>query len=802
MASKDTSNSPIDGTTPDGGATNKRKNPDGSDLAVPQRAKRNRYISIACNECKRRKIKCNGQTPCQRCGHLQLECLYAPNCCNNFKDSDDFKRMDTHINSLQAQVDQLYENLNNLRNHVDANMMSSGGSSLTVGQYKGSMPPQQDPTLSRSQPRRPQKHPQFHGPTSVTFNLGVAKSSLQSMGITAGEEQPEDGMGTGDPTPMASPPLPPLAPAPSPHIGKPILHKSKDPMWAINKEEAIRLCHSWNEEMGTMYPVLEVEDLTKHATLLYTFMEAAHRTRLVEVGFPGADSISDDQTMLLKLVLSTALVLEGSGTSELGAAMYESIRHRVEGTLSAPANVKSIQMLATAGMYHFHRDAEALAGRFSTTAARLCLELGLHRSETYGTLSSDDKERNAMLKLFWSVYVLDRRWAFGTGLPFALNDADIDPHLPKPEDSTPYLDCMIAYSHIGSRVWKSVANHETTAISKEEIGFLDYQVLQWHRAIPPSLKYAHPSSGNVPDPKQVPRSQHRFRILLYLRANQMRMLIHRPILHTPASIAEDMPAAQTVVDVAKDTIVVLTHTNQTTDLYRRHQVMFNYFLISALAILFLAVCHAPAQFSEHCRDEFYMAIDLVRGLSANSFVSKRLWRTVKILKEVGPKLGLNVRPAAQQQQQQASAGRPTAVDTSDAHSSAAVAMAGLAGHPVDESFFLGNQNRSSTTNGQQQQHQQGVGQGGATSSTASVPRGGGPNGTNSTTGESPNVMANDLTSLFEAAGGFAASTGFAPQNGYLISASGGEGGPQAIAGIAGGAFGQDEELARILRDLF
>ncbi|KAK8166965.1 hypothetical protein IWX90DRAFT_466259 [Phyllosticta citrichinensis] len=770
MSSKDLSNSPNnDGATPDGGAGNKRKNPDGSDFAPPQRAKRNRYISIACNECKRRKIKCNGQNPCQRCGHLQLECLYAPNCCNNFKDSEDFKRMDVHIASLQAQVDQLYENLNNLRNHVDASMLSPGSGPFPAGQYNGSMPPQHDPAMSGSRPRRPQKHPQFHGPTSVTFNLGVAKSSLQSMGITAGEEHPEDGMGTGDPTPMGSPPLAPLAPTPSPHVGTPLLHKTKDPMWAINKEEAIRLCHVWNEEMGTMYPVLEVEDLTKHATLLYTFMEAAHRTRLVEVGFPGADSISDDQTMLLKLVLSTALILEGSGTSELGAAMYESIRNRVEGTLSAPATVKAVQMLAIAGMYHFHRDAEALAGRFSTVGARLCLELGLHRSETYGTLFTEAKERNAVLRLFWSVYVLDRRWAFGTGLPFALNDADIDPHLPKPDDSTPYLDCMIAYSHIGSRVWKSVANNESSAISKEEIGFLDYQVLQWHRAIPPSLKYVHPSSGHTQDQEQVPRSQHRFRILLYLRANQMRMLIHRPVLQTSASITEDMSAAQTVVDVAKDTIVVLTHTNQTTDLYRKHQVMFNYFLISALAILFMAVCHAPAQFSECCRDEFYMAVDLVRGLSANSYVSKRLWRTVKILKEVVPKLGLNQQQ--QQQQQQPAAGRPATVDTSDAHSSAAVAMAGLAGHPVDESFFLGNQNR--------------------------------PHGTSmTTTGESPNVMANDLTSLFEAAGGFAASTGFAPQNGYLISASGGEGGPQAIAGIAGGAFGQDEELARILRDLF
>ncbi|GME25487.1 Casein kinase II regulatory subunit [Neofusicoccum parvum] len=234
---------------------------------------------------------------------------------------------------------------------------------------------------------------------------------------------------------------------------------------------------------------------------------------------------------------------------------------------------------------------------------------------------------------------------------------------------------------------------------------------------------------------------------------------------------EDTTAAQTVVDVAKDTINVLTHTNQTTDIYRSHQVMFNYFLISALAVLLLAVSHAPAHFSECCRDEFYMALDLVRGLSANSYVSKRLWRTIKILKEVGPKLGLNLRGG----------GNHATVDASDPHSSAAVAMAGLAGHPVDENFLFGN-NGNRTTNGQGQ--------------------GAGASGTGSGTSESPNGMANDLTSLFEAAGGFSASTGFAPQNGYMISASGGEGGPQASAEIVSSVFGHDDELARILRDLF
>jgi hypothetical protein len=167
--------------------------------------------------------------------------------------------------------------------------------------------------------------------------------------------------------------------------------------------------------------------------------------------------------------------------------------------------------------------------------------------------------------------------------------------------------------------------------------------------------------------------------------------------------------------------------------------MYNYFLISALAVLFLAVAHAPAEFSQQSRDEFYMALELVRGLSSNSYVSKRLWKTIKTLKEVGPRLGLAVRHD----------------DTSDAHSSAAVAMAGLAGHPVDEMALFSN----------------------------------GRNGTNLDT---PHGMASDLTTLFEAAGGafnlngFGGSSTDMPTNGEYVN-----------------AFGQEnDELARIMRDLF
>lgn len=82
-------------------------------------------------------------------------------------------------------------------------------------------------------------------------------------------------------------------------------------------------------------------------------------------------------------------------------------------------------------MVEFHRDNESTAWRIIGLSARLCIELGLHRSESYANMA-EEEDRNSAMLLFWSVYTLDRRWSFGTGMPFALQDSDIDSQLPRP----------------------------------------------------------------------------------------------------------------------------------------------------------------------------------------------------------------------------------------------------------------------------------------------------------------------------------------------------------------------------------
>ncbi|KAK2748722.1 hypothetical protein FQN57_000303 [Myotisia sp. PD_48] len=714
------------------------------------RTKRNRYISLACNECKRRKIKCNGQMPCQRCGHLSLECLYAPNCCNsNFKDSEEFRSMKAHIDHLQDQVNSLFANINGLQRstespHVDSSQLSREVSRSLSGN------PNNFEIQSIPSGRQRTKHPRFHGPTSTAFNFDVAKSSLQTMGITQLEDGTQELFTTQDATPAQTPP------ALQTQFPYSLAHPSKDPLWVINREEAIRLCRVYEDEIGVMYPVLDVEKLVAQTNLLFAFLEAADRTGFAKRFKPGADCLSDDDTSILKTVLAITLVVEGNGQSALGSKFFASVKHKVEANLWESVDIKTIKLLALAATYHFHTDDEGMAYRLIGLAARMCLELGLHRRDAVLKAFQTQEELIMVNKLFWSVYCLDRRWCLGTGLPFVIQDDDVDPGLPEPDDSVPYLRAMVQYCRISSKVWYSGLGSEgATTIKRDKIGFLDYQVLEWMKHVPDALKYYPADPSCLPNPT---RGVQRLRLLLYIRGNHLRILIYRPVLHSATSIVENMAYAQTAVDIAKDTIHLLAELNRTSDIYRSQQVLFNYFLVAALVVLFLAVSHAPMEFNRQLRDEFYMALDLVKGFSTKSYISKRLWKMIKGLKEVGERLGLLPRVIAP--------------DPSDPHSTAAVAMAGLAGHPIDvmsnyvpvnPAGELGN----SPTNGLQ--------------------------------------MSHELTNLFEAIGGY---NGFVqPPPPAAEAINGGEYvGPESELhhvgeGLATG-LGNEGEFSRIMRDLF
>lgn len=175
----------------------------------------------------------------------------------------------------------------------------------------------------------------FQGPTTFAFSFDVAKSSLQRRGIVERNEV-ATGDKTQEPSPMPSPPSPgdELEPA-----------RSGDPLWSIGKEEGLRLCRVYEEEMGIMYPVLELPELLHQVHLLYDPMNPMLRPQHSLQESENVDGLDSNDVHILRLVFACALTAEGSGRSELAIQLVASVREVADNSVWGPPEIKNIIFL-------------------------------------------------------------------------------------------------------------------------------------------------------------------------------------------------------------------------------------------------------------------------------------------------------------------------------------------------------------------------------------------------------------------------------------------------------------------------
>ncbi|CCH44626.1 putative transcriptional regulatory protein [Wickerhamomyces ciferrii] len=82
----------------------------GKSLGDGQRKKKIKRVSSACQVCRRKKIKCNGENPCMNCVNYNVECQYSIKADNKPSDTDDEK---TKVTSLKKKAMILAQNLEN-----------------------------------------------------------------------------------------------------------------------------------------------------------------------------------------------------------------------------------------------------------------------------------------------------------------------------------------------------------------------------------------------------------------------------------------------------------------------------------------------------------------------------------------------------------------------------------------------------------------------------------------------------------------------------------------------------------------
>lgn len=245
----------------------------------------------------------------------------------------------------------------------------------------------------------------------MAFSLDVANATISNMGYRGLSESDEQ---QSQQTSADAPP-----PPPSDRSGL------TDPLFEFEKDEMVRLCRLHEEEVGIMYPVLDIQVVISHARSLSSVIDSLRGQRPTE-------PFNDTKTLQLKIIMCCALVVEEHAHSDKALRLYNSMEAVLSRKLMVePSSVETLPLLALLAGYHFLSNDEILAWRHIGQLSRLCLELGLHQKSGLMRIRSQEERKNALVS-FWTAYILDRRWAFGAGLPYVFQDDDIDPHLPLP----------------------------------------------------------------------------------------------------------------------------------------------------------------------------------------------------------------------------------------------------------------------------------------------------------------------------------------------------------------------------------
>ncbi|KAL2839499.1 fungal-specific transcription factor domain-containing protein [Aspergillus pseudoustus] len=243
-------------------------------------------------------------------------------------------------------------------------------------------------------------------------------------------------------------------------------------------------------------------------------------------------------------------------------------------TLGNPS-LEVVQTLALMGGWYCHYTSQPnLAYSLMGTALRMALTLGLHRElcdgrSVYepGRAAYEDFRR----RVWWSLCVLETWGQETLGRP-GMNffTASITASPPRLVDKDNYLEILplienIEFIKVASKIQESLAT--PTALTHTEIWDLDAQLLQWWTNLPPIVK-----DPDTPHPENI----YSVRTVIRLRFHTQRMLLFRPTLLNQtmrripliAIRADERTAIQRCRESAETVILDIAHTARAKNMNR------------------------------------------------------------------------------------------------------------------------------------------------------------------------------------------------------------------------------------------
>jgi hypothetical protein len=179
----------------------------------------------------------------------------------------------------------------------------------------------------------------------------------------------------------------------------------------------------------------------------------------------------------------------------------------------------------------------------------------------------------------------------------------------------------------------------------------NFQIEQWRRRSLEKQNFTHPGTWQTSPPTNMPL----WTLILYLRANAVRIIILRPFFLISSTNSDSSKRnIEPGLDLVSDTINILSCLDRSTDIYRKQHPFLQHFLASSCALLFLIIAYAhqnrggaagvgdpvPADSWDVVGRNFRKALALASGYRDSSQESRKLFDRLNMMKEPLTKLGI------------------------------------------------------------------------------------------------------------------------------------------------------------------
>ncbi|TVY18039.1 hypothetical protein LARI1_G001625 [Lachnellula arida] len=505
-----------------------------------QRQKRNKYITRACQDCQRRKVKCSGEDVCAHCRARRVQCEYLPKSdndgkrtrlqgsCNSNEDPEsaepepepDDERYDSGAPTTNANLS-IEERIALLQEEVKR-----------VAKRSNPMLPHEDePSLQRRRitvSSSVQYAIDFsHGlaEETDTFNLNLSRSrniSLSSQLLALHELS----------NPAQEDPHPTL---------------SNGRIFTIELPKPSRLRHLvtvYFGEMGSFFPVLDQDDTHKRIFQALDALDYSEYETIIDV---------DAQNHAIIALLCNMLAIGESMDSNAGDKedsrpgwpTYVRGRKLLQQCSSSnQIDLDLIRYHTLGALYMLNGDLLQSASQAISIAVQMSMFARLNDQRSWGKCTTLEKEFRQTL--WWTIYYLDRRITQRLGTPYLIRDAEVaveDFEIqgnstavefnqdPTTVPVTIYYQVLINFSRLWGRIWDTFfAATARKSGNPEEIEITDTRILYLRKTLSQHLTWdSDRVSTYVSKGEREP--QIRQRLTIFIRINLLRMIIRQnPLL--------------------------------------------------------------------------------------------------------------------------------------------------------------------------------------------------------------------------------------------------------------------------------